>query len=139
MHDPSGGDSKNIFVPHQPHRGSSSGSSSSNNGTTKSSESGSGGSKTGRRGFGKRRGEAGGSDDGGSERGGGDVGAKTGGFVVLNEADFVTIFEARDAKKVMPPPGDSIFCQGGRSFLSSVATVSPRHEPRLCTSSSLWK
>lgn len=28
------------------------------------------------------------------------AGAKAGGFVVLNEADFVTAFEARDAKKV---------------------------------------
>ncbi|CAM9941404.1 unnamed protein product, partial [Hapterophycus canaliculatus] len=25
--------------------------------------------------------------------------AKTGGFVILNEADFVMVFEARDAKK----------------------------------------
>lgn len=30
----------------------------------------------------------------------GELGAKTGGFAVLNETDFVVVFEARDARKV---------------------------------------
>lgn len=52
-------------------------------------------------GIGKRKGGGGGSDDGSDKGGGGGASSsKTGGFVVLNEADFVTVFEARDAKKV---------------------------------------
>lgn len=31
-----------------------------------------------------------------------ELGAKTGGFAVLNETDFVVVFEARDARKVRP-------------------------------------
>lgn len=31
-----------------------------------------------------------------------ELGAKTGGFAVLNEADFGVVFEARDARKVRP-------------------------------------
>lgn len=33
----------------------------------------------------------------------GSIGAKTGGFVVLKESDFILIFEARDSKKVLVP------------------------------------
>lgn len=74
--------------------------------TTESStaRSGSSGSK-GRRGIGGGSGKNNtsnskglGSEAGSSDSGGGN--AKTGGFIVLNEADFITVFEARDAKQV---------------------------------------
>eukprot|EP00752_Nemacystus_decipiens_P008508 g7598.t1 len=76
---------------------------SSANSTSESSASGSGGGRGKRRSIARRKGDGGGSDDGESDRGGGGPtsGAKTGGFVVLNEADFVTVFEARDAKKAI--------------------------------------
>lgn len=73
----------------------------------------SGGRAEGRRRGGGGRGKRGkgGSDKSGGEKGG--EGAKSGGFIVLSEADFVTTFEARDAKKVRTRSGKREFFWSG--------------------------
>lgn len=77
-----------------------------------------GGSGALRRARGKR-GKKPGSEDGGGGASSGSSGrngdAKTGGFIILNEADFVTVFEARDTKKVLPCIHDKLLsCLGVR-------------------------
>ncbi|CBJ26175.1 conserved unknown protein [Ectocarpus siliculosus] len=106
---------------------------SSGSSTTESStaKSGSSGSK-GRRGIGGGSGKNNtssskglGSEAGSSDSGGGN--AKTGGFIVLNEADFITVFEARDAKQGIievrwSPDRDTVVLGGEDSNLYLYAT-----------------